>query len=554
MLAIAQKEFMVVKPGSRQPAAIDKRGAAVALANPATPRPAERPPAQPAPRRLTLLGSALSAALLLGALGCGAGSDPINTGAVPRFDESRCPFTLHPSQVLGQTARCGDLIVSADRSRGDSPRLRVPVLLFKAPFPGGAPLLQLSGGPGQSWADLGVEKITADQTRGLVRDLAFIEQRGTGVATPSLACPEIPPSSRDLGPQDAAAVAACQARLLQSLGDLKLADFNTQALAADVADLSAVLGKSDLRWRKLQLIGTSYGSLWALTLMRDAPALIDKVILDSVLPPQQPLLKAAASARDGALSAVLTACLADRPCQARFPDLAQQIDDTMSALAQRPLTYAAGPGGRYGAADHYAALDAMLFAAPGLVPLFIDAVRGRVAAGALDPLDARFAAVLGEDPQRATAHLAVGQHLSVLCSDNQQVSDQDLEADAALVRPALRSYARDAIAGLRALCKGWPAQVISDAARFAPVQSAAPVLLLSGALDPRTPPAWGAAALATLSQGAQLTFPGLSHGVLGTSDEAARVCLSAVQLQFLRSGAVADAGCAAQVRPSFSLQ
>jgi hypothetical protein len=61
----------------------------------------------------------------------------------------------------------------------------------------------------------------------------------------------------------------------------------------------------------------------------------------------------------------------------------------------------------------------------------------------------------------------------------------------------------------------WPRGTV-DASYYEPVVSDVPALVLSGDLDPVTPPDWGEAVVKYLENGRHVTMPGTGHGVLGT--------------------------------------
>ena len=63
----------------------------------------------------------------------------------------------------------------------------------------------------------------------------------------------------------------------------------------------------------------------------------------------------------------------------------------------------------------------------------------------------------------------------------------------------------------------------------APAVSDIPALLLSGAFDPSTPPAWARLAAATLSNGYVLEFPAEAHDVMTASSCARDVAYSFIQ-------------------------
>jgi pimeloyl-ACP methyl ester carboxylesterase len=84
------------------------------------------------------------------------------------------------------------------------------------------------------------------------------------------------------------------------------------------------------------------------------------------------------------------------------------------------------------------------------------------------------------------------------------------------------------------------------------VTASVPALLISGALDPVTPPEAGAAVAKTLSHSLHLTVPYGGHSPSGLSG---LECLQALKARFLESGSVAglDTTCIADIRrPGFA--
>ncbi len=84
-----------------------------------------------------------------------------------------------------------------------------------------------------------------------------------------------------------------------------------------------------------------------------------------------------------------------------------------------------------------------------------------------------------------------------------------------------------------AACTVWPAADL-PAGYFEPVRSDAPTLLLSGALDPVTPPRWGEEVLRGLGNARHVVAPGAGHGVL------VRGCTADVIARFIDAGSHAD--------------
>ena len=98
---------------------------------------------------------------------------------------------------------------------------------------------------------------------------------------------------------------------------------------------------------------------------------------------------------------------------------------------------------------------------------------------------------------------------------------------------------------LRAICSVWPRGVL-DADLRSPLASDVPVLLLSGADEPVTPPENEVAALQGLRRARHLVNPGEGHGQLGVT------CMDRVMAAFLRDvdPAGLDASCLQRSRPA----
>jgi pimeloyl-ACP methyl ester carboxylesterase len=85
---------------------------------------------------------------------------------------------------------------------------------------------------------------------------------------------------------------------------------------------------------------------------------------------------------------------------------------------------------------------------------------------------------------------------------------------------------------------------------YAPVASDVPALVLSGEVDPVTPPSWGAEVASHLSRALHVTAPATGHGVLGTA------CGERLVAAFVSRGVAEglDTSCMASLRrPPFFL-
>jgi pimeloyl-ACP methyl ester carboxylesterase len=458
--------------------------------------------------------------------GCGGSA---SGGA--HFDESACPFVVDPSQVQGTTIRCG-ILYTPEVHASPSRYIEVPVLIFKGKNPSLPPVVNLSGGPGQSWADLGLDTFTASDTRGLSMDVVFIEQRGTGLSRPRLDCPA--PTARDTAVSFAT---RCTSDLKAQALDTSA--YNIQEMADDVATFQSVLG-----YPKVVLDGVSYGTAWGLAILRAHSSIVSSALLDSVVNPTIPTFSASASATDAAFNAAFAACSADAACTANYGDLKSKMETALANLKAKPLTVA-GSTTSYDDNAMFGDAVSILAFAPKLLPRMVSAVTLAIARGNGSLLyDSDIRAIVGSDSQ-ALSGIAEGQYFSVLCTDNQFVSLAQVRADLVKVNPAFSTYL-DFTSDL-ALCQSWPYRQ-RNPNDYTAVTSAVPTLLVSGAFDPLTSPSWAQAASTTLTNGYWVEFPGLGHDEGASTDS----CPQSVLSGFINAPGPPDASCTQSMTISFA--
>jgi hypothetical protein len=95
----------------------------------------------------------------------------------------------------------------------------------------------------------------------------------------------------------------------------------------------------------------------------------------------------------------------------------------------------------------------------------------------------------------------------------------------------------------------WPRGEI-EPSYYEPVVSDVPTLVLSGEVDPITPPGWGESVARHLTAATHITMPATGHGVIGTP------CGATLIRDFIDRGSTQglDTSCVSQVkRPPFFL-
>src|SRR3954469_10897107 len=270
----------------------------------------------------------------------GTSASPSTTSTPPAYTPL---FAKGPCNAeVPQDARieCGTLTVPENRSQPDGRKVVLPVAIVRTadPNPAPDPVVYFSGGPG--FAGLPTAEAFLKQGYAGNRDAILFDQRGTGLAEPSLACTNLYEANSaiygDAQTYESAdklysdAVFACRDRLLAD--GIDLTQYNTPAVADDVADLRTAMGVKE--WN---LFGVSYGTTVALATMRAHPEGIRSVVTDSVFPTD---IGVTATEQVDAFERVqrvfFDGCAGDAACHAKFPNLEADFRDAIAALTANP--------------------------------------------------------------------------------------------------------------------------------------------------------------------------------------------------------------------------
>lgn len=436
-------------------------------------------------------------------------------------------------------ARCGTLDVPENRSDPNGRRIgiRVAVVPALSARPADDPLVILVGGPGQAGVRDGAPVARALRSVRRKRDIVLVDQRGTGESN-GLDCepahdPDtlIPPD-----PFDANNLRECLDRL-----DADVRHYGTDAAMDDLDEVRDALG-----YQQINLWGASYGTRAALVYLRRHPQRVRTVVLDGVAPPgmRLPLY----FGRDGqrAMDLLLVHCNADEACSDRYPELGERLNTLLEQLAESPFegevrhprTGRQAPF-RMDRDDVAGGLRQLLYAPPlaALLPGTISAA----ADGDFTP----FIAQLGMLAPGKRPSMYLGMTLSVACAEDVAAFDdaeaEELSRGTFLGDSVVRAFRRG--------CEVWPVREVGES-YHQPVLSDAPVLILSGMLDPVTPPSWGEEAGRHLTGARHVVVPGAGHGVTMVG------CIPGLIAKFLDAGSARelDTACAEQIhRPPFFL-
>lgn len=453
------------------------------------------------------------------------------TAASPKR-ETPDRIALKPCHLKGfkEEVLCGSLRVWEDRAarKGRTIDIQLAVLPALKPESAPDPLFLLAGGPGQGARRYARLVPIAFQKVRRERDVVLVDLRGTGGSNP-LQCDFGDPLELFEMDGEAFDVAPCL-KMLEA--DPRL--YTTAPAVDDLDDVRAALG-----YEQINLWGGSYGTRAALVYARRHPEHTRSVVLDGAAPFEIELPLHNAQGAQRALDRLLADCAAEKECRAAFPRLREDLAEVLARLEQAPartslrhprtgqLTEIVVRRGTFASG-----LRGMLYTPvhASLVPSVIRSARE----GDFSP----FAALSLETAAWSTETMSLGLTLSVLCSEDvHRITDEEAE------REVKNTFGgRFEIDSWRQMCSAWPRGPMPALERAKPLN--VPALILSGDLDPVTPPRWGEVMKTHFSGALHVIVPGVAHNTSMTG------CVPDLINRFIEQGSPAglDATCVRKIR------
>ncbi|MGK2936780.1 MAG: alpha/beta hydrolase [Solirubrobacteraceae bacterium] len=419
------------------------------------------------------------------------------------------PATSAADATCPRDSRCLTVRIPLDRSGAVPGTVAVRHAIVRGRDADAAPLVLLTGGPGQAGVSFTRDWGLLLGLTGVRRTFVTVDVRGSGDSG-LLRCPAF---ERALAKTPQARAGSCG----RDLGLRR--SFYRSADAAE--DLEALRVRLDVP--KLALLAVSYGTRIAVEYARRYPDRTDRVILDSAV---DDAADAFAGETFEAIPRVLRAL-----CRRSCPGGGSQPVADLARLARRLRTRSVRATVRRGTVrlDEDLLLGTLISSdlIPELMRPFPAAVRDALAGrpGALAQL-----AVAAEDLNTigAIREFSPALYAATLCEEAPLAWDraaapglrrqQALAALAARPDAAFSPFSRDAgrAAGLLPLCEDWPAP-----ARAAPVDppvaTPVPVLILAGELDLRTPLEAARRLADRLGNAVVVRAPDVGHSAFGAS-------------------------------------
>ena len=463
---------------------------------------------------------------IIGNLLQGGNAVPLNfthTGVAPDVNSQKPALLtnrdrkleLQPCEVMGITkdALCGQYEVYEDRAKriGRKIKLYVMVLPALSDKPASDPIFYFQGGPGGAATSVASASFMLALHR--TRDVVMVDQRGTGKSNP------LPCNFRgDLNEMrgyfveglTSESVRTCRAEL-EAKADLRL--YTTTLAMADLDDVRAALG-----YGKINVYGGSYGSTAALSYLNFYPQQVRTVTISGVAPPDNSLPLAFAKGVEHAINRLLDDCAAEEKCHAAFPDLSKDWATVVANLSKEPLKFEAlNPFTNQKqqvamTREGFVELMREVLYVPTVMSL-MPAVIHEMSRGDFS----HFAFYAYQVHRGIDAGIARGMQLSVMCAEDIPFL-KEVDIQSAM---GGTFYGVDKAHAYERACEQWPRGEIPPKFRQ-PIKSHLPVLILSGDLDPVTPPDLSTPLLRWLPNGRQIVMHYATHSTYDCQETLAR--------------------------------
>jgi pimeloyl-ACP methyl ester carboxylesterase len=379
--------------------------------------------------------------------------------------------------------------------------LNIVILPALSATPAPDPLFHFAGGPGEAATEQAAGNAQRFASIRKERDIVMVDQRGTGGSN-ELTC--VFEGSREratllfggIFPDNE--IAKCRSEL-EKRADLRL--YHTDIAVQDADEVRAWLG-----YEKINIYGGSYGTKAALFYMRRFSDRVRTSTLRAVQSVESSMLENARDAQD-ALDRAITACASEAPCAAAYPNLRAELASALSTADTRPASLRVFDGIRKDTVE--IAVTRGVFAG-ALRRLLMDATTARSVPLAIHQAATGDWTIMRVGLTRTlaiSADIAWGMMVSIICTEE---PPKIVRGD--IARAAAGTFYGDAqIKTIVPSCAKWSSGT-PPRDYDQPVKSTVPTLLLSGEIDPTTPPRMSEMTARALPNSLRVVMPGVSHG------------------------------------------
>jgi pimeloyl-ACP methyl ester carboxylesterase len=453
----------------------------------------------------------------------------------------RIPFEPCRTEDGNAEGLCGNYEVYENRSSESGRKITLNIMVLPAisDKPASDAWFALAGGPGQSAVETFPLPGSTTKVREQ-RDVVLVDQRGTGKSNPLPCQLRDPKDAQEMVGESMAPekVHACRVKLDEKAD---LTQYTTSIAADDLDEIRQAMG-----YDKINVFGGSYGTRAALVYLRRHGEHVRTLTLEGVAPPQYRIPLAFSRTTQNSIDQLIGRCAADDVCHKDYPDLKKEFAAIVDRLDKSPAHFEVK--NRHAGATQPVTLSRGMFVAdlrPLLyVPELVSEFPYMIHRAYQNDWTMYAAAVLMvRDAIDKT--LDRGMSLSVICAE-----DIPGLTEATIGKETKGTYLGDfQLRQYQRACREW-AQGAIPVDFHSPIKSSVPALLISGALDPATPPEASAEAAQDLTNSRVVVVKDGTHGT-------GSPCIDGLISQFVAQGSTADlaVSCADQIHlPPFSTQ
>lgn len=425
-------------------------------------------------------------------------------------NKSRIFEVLKPYKIEGVNSEMLHGFLEVRENRKIKPGRKIPISVLVLPAKNGAavkpPLFSFSGGPGGPGTDLLFRFLGDYKELNNERDIVLVDQRGTGKSNP-LGCKFL--ENRliledylsEMYPEEV--IKKCFDSL-SAIADLK--QYTTPNIADDIDEVRNWLG-----YDKIDVIGFSYGTRLAQVYLKRFPENTNNIILFGAvsLTLKMPLHHASDAQR--AIDLLFKDCADDSACAEAYPNLKEEFNSIVETLRKENIKMEykhpqidSAVTLTFHEYDFTESIRRTMYSQAGQrqVPYLIHEFYKKNYEVFLDW-------ILPEDLMRE-GDFADGMYLSVTCTEDVPFVDY-YTAQKLNSGTYLGNYRTDQ---QKRACDCWVKGELPED-YFDSVVSEKPVLIISGFMDPITPPEIGKELLKHFPKGKQTIVRYLSHSSTG---------------------------------------